>query len=308
MAQTKFALPDKVLRNLHHQGEAGRAWLDGLGDTIGRLSRDWDVTVAAGLESGTEAYVAAAVLTDGTPAALKIPIPGVEKADREYRVLAAASGSGYVRALRHDAATNAMLLERLGPQLAQSGLSADRQMEIICDTLRRAWSVPAQGLALMTGAQKAQGHADTIIAVRSRFPGICSDRVAQVALSYAQARRAAFDPATAVLGHGDAHAWNTLLDPAGDGYKFVDPDGLFIEKAFDLAISLRELAVGEDDDALALGRRRCRLLSERTGVSADAIWQWGVLERLVNGLLYIDVGAPEHAAQFLTVAEAWAAA
>ena len=65
--------------------------------------------------------------------------------------------------------------------------------------------------------------------------------------------------------------------------------------------------MGEGDDALALGHRRCSLLSDRTGVSAEAIWQWGFLERLVNGLLYTDVGSPQDAVQFLTVAEAWAA-
>jgi len=44
------------------------------------------------------------------------------------------------------------------------------------------------------------------------------------------------------------------------------------------------------------------------GVDPDAIWQWGLLENLVNGLLYLDVGSPADAAPFLAVAEAWAAA
>jgi streptomycin 6-kinase len=61
-------------------------------------------------------------------------------------------------------------------------------------------------------------------------------------------------------------------------------------------------------DPVALGRQRCALLSRLTGVEAEAIWQWGFIERLVNGLLYCEIGPKENAAEFLTVVEAWAEA
>lgn len=61
----------------------------------------------------------------------------------------------------------------------------------------------------------------------------------------------------------------------GDGprrFKFVDPDGLFIEHAYDLGIPMREwgaeLLAG---DPLVLGRRRCRLLARLTGVAPEPI-------------------------------------
>jgi streptomycin 6-kinase len=111
-----------------------------------------------------------------------------------------------------------------------------------------------------------------------------------------------------VLGHGDAHAWNTLSDPKTGGYKFVDPDGLFIERAHDLSISVRELSLELlGDDPLRVGRERCELLADLAGVDAEPIWQWGYLERLVNGLLYLDHGPEDNAAQFIDVAEVWAA-
>ena len=68
----------------------------------------------------------------------------------------------------------------------------------------------------------------------------CSEKVVEVALRFAKARRDAFDPADSVLAHGDAHAWNTLLDSKTGECKFVDPDGLLIERAYDLSISMRE--------------------------------------------------------------------
>jgi streptomycin 6-kinase len=80
-----------------------------------------------------------------------------------------------------------------------------------------------------------------------------------MALSFAEVRRRAFDPETALLTHGDPHACNTLAVPGGGArrFKFVDPGGLFIERAYDLGILLREwgaeLLAG---DPVVLGRRR----------------------------------------------------
>jgi streptomycin 6-kinase len=130
-----------------------------------------------------------------------------------------------------------------------------------------------------------------------------------VARRFAGARRDAFDPAAAVVAHGDAHAWNTLSDPKTRSYKFVDPEGLFIEPAHDVSISLREWnAEFLAGDPVALGRKRCALLAKLSGADEAAIWQWGYLETLVNGLLYTESRQAQLAAEFLAVAEAWARA
>ena len=195
------------------------------------------------------------------------------------------------------------------PNWLKLGYPIERQIEIICATLREAWRTPASDLPLTTGAEKSGSLADTVRSVPSRFAGACSSRVVEVALRFAARRRDAFHPATSVLGHGDAHCWNTLQDPTTGDFKFVDPDGLIIEPAHDLSISLREWS---DDflagDPAARGHARCEQLSRLTGVAPQPIWEWGLLENLVNGLLYLDVGAPADAAPFLAVAEAWAAA
>jgi streptomycin 6-kinase len=59
-------------------------------------------------------------------------------------------------------------------------------------------------------------------------------------------------------------------------------------------------------DPVVLGRKRCALLSRHTAVPQRAIWQWGFIERLVNGLRYLEIGSPENAMEFLAVVEAWA--
>ena len=52
--------------------------------------------------------------------------------------------------------------------------------------------------------------------------------------------------------------------------------------------------------------KRCAQLSRLTGVPENAIWQWAFIERLVNGLRYLEVGPEENAAEFVAVVEAWA--
>jgi streptomycin 6-kinase len=233
-------LRDKVLRNISAQGEAGAAWLEALPGLLDRLEAEWNIRVGRLFPNATEAFVSEAVTSDGQPVALKIPIAGVAKADRERSLLQAASGRGYARLLREDANSGALLLERLGPQLATLGFPVEDQIRIICQTLQRAWAPLPPGVKYPTGADRASEMFSYISTAWTRLGQPCSERVVEVALRFAEARRDAFDPAGSVLAHGDAHAWNTLLDPTTNQYKFVDPDGLFIERAQDLSISMRE--------------------------------------------------------------------
>jgi streptomycin 6-kinase len=164
-----------------------------------------------------------------------------------------------------------MLLERLGPQLQEPGLPQDGQIEIICRTLHEAWMPIPNGPPLTTAAEKAVELAQIIESNWSTLGSLCSERTIDLALSYAERRRLAFDPAQSVLVHGDAHQWNLLRVPgSAGGFKFIYPDGLFAERAFDLAIPMREWgSVLPDGDLLRLGRHRCRCCpSSRVSMSS----------------------------------------
>lgn len=305
----RYEVNDKVRRRAATHGEAGAAWLSGLDDLVDGLARDWGLALGASLDGGTEALVMEAATADGRAAILKLTLAGTSTIDGELRTLLLAGGRGYAEVYRHDVARGAMLLERLGPKLHDLGLSTEAQIEAICATLQSAWTRPSDTRGLTTGAEKASTLAELIARRWEETGRPCAARTIETALAFAEERRRAFDPATAVLGHGDAHAWNTLLVP-GDGprrFKFVDPDGLFIEPAYDLGISMREY---EDEllagDPLALGRSRCALLSRLTGVPQDPIWRWGFLERVSTGLLLMEMGLEDQARSFLRVADAWA--
>jgi streptomycin 6-kinase len=312
MTAREFELPEAVRRKVLAQGADGMRWLNGLDGLIRDLERDWDIAVGATLHGGSEALVAEVVMADGTEAVIKLGIPGSTAFDNEIRTLLLADGRGYAQLLRHDAARGVMLQERLGKQLAQLGLAVSAQIRIICATLQAAWIVVPDTVRLQTGAEKARYLGDFIATSWDELDRPCSERAVERALVFADARVRAFDPAASVLVHGDAHSANTLQiigtrSAQDSGFKFVDPDGMFAERACDLAVPMRswsrELLAG---DALQLGRARCVLLNALTGAPSDAIWQWGFMERMSTGLYLLQLGWGQMGRDMLRVADAWA--
>lgn len=301
-------VPEAVRRKALARGLEGRRWLDRLGLLVGDLERGWGVTVGPTLHGGSESYVAAARTKAGDAAVVKLEMPPYASFAGEVRTLAAADGRGYVRLLDHDGGSNAMLQERLGPSLRESGLSIRAQIEILCATLGRAWEVPVPD-GLPSGADKARWLSEFIAATWEELGRPCSRRVIGQALSYARSREAAFDPEAAVLVHGDAHSSNALRDPGHTSatFKLVDPDGLLAEPAYDLAIPMREWSRELlEGDAARLGRERCEYLASLTGVDPGGIWEWGFVERVSTGLFAMRVGADRMGREMLAVAEAWA--
>lgn len=298
-------LPEAVRLRAQAEGEAGRAWIAGLPALAAELARDWNLTIGQTMSGGSEAYAAEATLADGRPAVLKVTPPSKDPAARELKVLLAAQGRGYVQVYAHDEGRRAVLLERLGRQLVETGWSVERQIEVLCETLKAAWRPLDDPGGHQTGAEKAEVLIALIPQLWGETGRACAEATVDRALAYASRRRAAFDPALALLGHGDAHGWNAL-EAADGSFKFVDPDGLFIEPAYDLGVAMREWT--EDllaGDPLERGRARCARLAALTGAPEQAIWEWGVVERTSTGLLATKLGL-EGAREILVVADAWA--
>ena len=86
------------------------------------------------------------------------------------------------------------------------------------------------------------------------------------------------------------HQWNAL--GSGTGFTLVDPDGLLAEPEFDLGVLMRE-----DPVELLAGDpyARARLLAGRTGLDATAIWEWGVVQRVTDGLMSATIDAQPNA-------------
>ena len=305
MAKIPRLVQQKALR----LGRRGEQWLANLPDLIADLERAWAITVEEPLAGGSAAYVARARTAAGEQSILKIAIPEYGFAD-QARTLANAQGHGYVRLFACDFEREAMLLEALGPSLAELAFPPERSLTILCQMLRQAWQTPRPvGLTAPPANEKAGRLARSISGMWERLERPCSERVITQALRYAEQRAAAFDIERCVVVHGDPHPGNALraLAPrvgAEAGFVFVDPDGFLADPAYDLGVALRdwcaELLAG---DAVALARQYCQLLSAETSIEETAIWEWGFLERVSTGLYILEVGDEALGRPFLETAE-----
>lgn len=278
-------------------------WLDDLPDLVASLADDWSIEIGATYPDATEAFVAAARGADGTPAVLKVMIPReLDALGHEVTVLRLAGGDGCVTLLRDDPDRGALLLERLGRPLHRLGLPLARRLEILTATAQRVWR-PAPACGLPTGAEKGRWLATTTIERWEALGRPCPERTVEHAVACAERRIVAHDDERSVLVHGDIHQWNAceVDDGTGDGFKLVDPDGLLAEPEFDLGVLLRE-----DPEELLRGdpTTRARNLAARTGLSATAVWEWGVVERVSTGLSCTEIGLQPSGRDMLATADA----
>ncbi len=274
-------------------------WLGDLPSLVGGLERDWSIRVGRPYHDATEAFVARARLGDGAPAVLKLVVPrATGDAGREITALRLVAGEGCVRLLQADEARGALLLERLGRSLHELALPIAQRHEILCSAAARIWR-PAPGAGLPTGADQGRWLAGFIEATWAELGRPCTERAVAHALACAARRVAAHDDERAVLVHGDVHEWNALQAPGG-GFKLIDPDGLLAEPEYDLGVMMRE-----DPVELMHGdpRDRARWLARRCGQSAQAIWEWGVVERVSTGLLATRIGLQPVGRQMLAAAD-----
>ncbi|PAV28230.1 hypothetical protein CIL05_17850 [Virgibacillus profundi] len=308
--ENRPVVPLTVRQKAMNLGSEGEQWLRLLDEIIQIFERKWKIHMGKNLNGGTEAFVAEVTTEDGVDAILKLMMPPVEGntvLELEVEALTIADGDGYVRLLNYDMEHRATLLERLGPPLRDMDYPIDTQIEIICRTLKKSWDKP------LPYDHKLQS-ASTIINWFSNFiPRLwielespCSRKLIDKALVFLKSRLANTSLETTVLVHGDAHSGNILQDMTPkESYKFIDPDGMIAEPAYDLGVLMREWLDDLTASPLESGHKRCLFLSEITGVDKKAIWEWGFIQSISTGLFLIKIGQEKFGLQMLQVAEAW---
>jgi streptomycin 6-kinase len=254
-------------------------WLDGLPALVSSLEAGWSIAVGRPYAGGSEAFVAEAIRADGTPAVLKVLVPGGNDPSDEAAVLRLVGGDGCPSLYDYDADRGALLMERLGRPMYELGLPLTRRLEILCASAARIWR-PAPDCGLPTGAEKARWLADFIVRLWEELDRPCSEKAMDHALACARRRESSHRSEKSVLVHGDVHQLNALQ--SDDGFKLIGPDGLLAEAEYDLGVLLRgdpvELLAGDPLD-------RARWLAARTGLDPVAAWEWGAIERMSTGLL-----------------------
>lgn len=286
-------------------GETGAAWVTALPQVLGELESRWSISVGRSLPGGSASYVVAGRTHRGVDVVVKIAVLA-DGWTEQVAALQRADGRGYVRLLATAADLRAVLLERLGPSLAGSGLPPEEQLIRIADTLARAWRRPGDLVAM----DKAAALHELIRTRWEQQDRPCSERVITQALKFAS-RRSVVEEAELMLVHGDPHPGNLLAVPtprrgAETGWCFVDPDGVVTDRAYDLGVALRDWSIRLLQSPAPRGTAEgyCRLLSEHTGVDETRIWEWGFVERVSTGLYVLDrIGSPAVARPFLDSAE-----
>ncbi len=208
-----FEVPAAV-RNRARAAGAGD-WLERLPALVSSLEAGWSITVGHPYAGGTEAFVADATRADGTPAVLKVLVPGTgNNASGEAAVLRLAGGDGCPVLYRYDPGEGALLMERLGRPLYELGLPLARRLEILCAAAERIWR-PAPDCGLPTGADRARWLAGFIVRSWEELGRPCSEKTVGHALACAARRAQAHREERAVLVHGDVHQLNALQHDGG---------------------------------------------------------------------------------------------
>ena len=281
-------VPELVVQRASRNGAAGQRWLDNLPAVVAELADRWGLVLTTPFAGGTASYVVAATDSSGRACVLKVAMP-LDMSDRDafgrsVRAHRLAAGRGCAELLAHDAGAPAMLLERLGPNLAELGLNVGEILEAVTTTLRSFWRPITVHDGLRTGDEQARWLARYIAETWDELGQPCERPVIDHALMLCDRRAAAFDPKRSVLVHGDAHGWNTLEDGPG-AYKFVDAEGLCSEPEHDLGVAMREYNDPLlDGDTAPLVRDRAAFLADRCAVDAQIVWEWGFIERVSTGL------------------------
>lgn len=272
-------------------------WAEGLPTMIAELESEWSFRVTQPLDGATEAYVVEVELGNGEPAVLKVLVPRPSMAvASEIEVLRLVAGDGCPTLYRSDPDRSAILMERLGPSLESMGLAVEERHRILCEAASRIWRrVDAD---FPSGAEKGEWLIDLVLEKWDSLGRPLPGRVVDHAISCARSRVAAHDPSRSVLVHGDVHQWNALAHR--DGFKLIDPDGIFAEPEYDMGVIMRE-----DPVELMTGDpyRRATRLGSMTGLDPQAIWEWGAVERVATGLVLTEIDLQPVGRQMLAAAE-----
>jgi len=274
-------IPDQLRKTVIADGN--ESWLDELPGVVDSLAQAWSLVIGSSFAGGHVALVVGATMGDGTPAVLKIGVPGRD-VRHEAMVLRLSNGAGCAKLLNEDLSRQALLLERLGAPMYDIVADPVSRHNLLCELAVRLWRPIGPDTDLPTGATLAEQCADQLPRLWEQAGRPCSPATVADALECMNRRRVAHDDRSSVLVHGDIHELNALQATDGS-YKLIDPAGLRAEPACDLGTIVRcNPDLGDDL------RARTEQLASRTGVDATAIWEWGTIHRVVSGVYACSIG------------------
>jgi streptomycin 6-kinase len=289
--------PDLIGR--YSRSSGGRAWLTSLPELLRGRMADWQLDVDLGpgqLPWNGHGALVVPVLQHGRKAALKIAFPH-DEARMERHALALWGGHGAVRLLESDAASCAMLLDRLDASRSLHSAPMDAAREVWGGLVKQLSLVPddrPEWWQFDHAAARAEQWSDDLPAdweqLGRPFPRWLLESALEVCQTRgAVGRRSGLD----VLVHADLHFLNVLARPDSpalpgpSGYAAIDPQPVIGEAEFAVAPLLwnRITDLPAVDPGAGL-LERCREFAASAGLDAEIARQWSIVREVGNALSY----------------------
>ncbi|WP_327326398.1 aminoglycoside phosphotransferase family protein [Streptomyces sp. NBC_01210] len=280
-----FEPPQRLVRALGetYGDTAADDWLGQLPKTVQESVDRWELDVERVVAPGGRSSLVVLVRQpDGTAAALKaapsFAAPALERAALEHW-----DGWGAVRLLA--SSEEALLLERLHPEVSLRSLPEAKALLEAAGTVRRLWVEPPADHGFETVAERTARQAEAVRAFAD--PGAAS--VVAAALD-ARDELTALSPELLLL-HGNFRQGKVL---AGDRTPWlsVGPEPLVGERAYDLARLVRDRV--EDLIAASSGasaaRRRVNKLADSLEVDRERLRGWTLFRAVESGTRAIAAG------------------
>jgi len=298
MKKKKLKLPELVKQRALSLGDLGSKWLYNIHYLVNQLEKRWNIKIEGVIDGGSHALVCLADLDK----ILKVEIPDHSESSfmASVEALKLADGNGYVKLYEYDIYHRALLLERLGQPLSELNYSVNEQLQLLCSALKQTWQMPLDHIHLNNGSSSIEWFKNYV----DERKGKLDSNVFITFNQYLHLIKESIDESKFVVIHGDGHN-NNLLKSNDGRFKFIDPDGIYFEKSYDLGVLMREYIDEYLEDPLNLGLSRSRYLCELTGEDEFRIFMWGYLHMVATGLILLEMKQNDLANKMLFIALNW---
>ncbi|WP_438291376.1 aminoglycoside phosphotransferase family protein [Streptomyces sp. HUAS TT7] len=276
-----FEPPERLVRALGetYGDTLAEPWLDRLPElaeeSAARRGLAVDRVQAPG---GRSSLVALVRRPDGTPAALKVA-PAFARPDLERAALAHWNGWGAAQLLEAEGRDDALLLERLHPEVSLRSLPEAKALLEAAGTVRRLWVEPPAGHAFETVAERTERQSVPMRAQRD------AELAALVSAALAARDELTSSSRELMLLHGNFRQ-SKVLSGERAPWLTVGPEPLVGERAYDLARLVRDRV--EDLIAAPSGassaRRRVNRLADSLDVDPARLHGWTLFRAVESGL------------------------
>jgi streptomycin 6-kinase len=284
-------VPPLLARNaVDTWGPAGERWLADLPALVAGVAHDWQLDVGTPYTLSYH-WVAPATRADGTPAVLKLGVPGSDHLTDQAEALRLFDGHGAVRLLAFDAGRGATLLERAEPGSMLRGLLPHRDAEataVFVDLMRRLHRPAPPDCPLRDLISYRDGFTDHLRVHPGDRPlprhlVERADRLLVELCASATER---------VVLHGDLHHDN-VLRAAREPWLAIDPHGLVGDPGYDTGSLLYNPdPPRRDPDLLALVPARIEQLADGLRMPVDRVVAWGFVQGVLSEVWTAQTTAP----------------